>query len=595
MDGTTDMSGSFDMSGLWAPVDLGRFPYVAAEQPFLVTIPSVSQAHNTVVRIYAVSYSEDAENPLVRQGLTGATPNATFTVVKRVLTKPNSGSNITTLQVCGITASVAATVTVGGKLRRPISVNVDLSCFSTQIVSERWAFQLLGFIDGDLASEPVLASGYFDQNVQTTPVPAGPDGIDDPHTFGPEEPTESTTIVIYAVAGMITPQNRPLPGQRVPGGTFVANNIVHGITPSVTITIGTTTGVTDPTQFIQDLLSSVFGTVGGKHDIVSGAINNARMALLAIATGNLQDQSVTNPKQGLLSVATGTLQDQSVTNPKQGLLAVATANLQAAAITLAKMATLSVDTAQLVTNSVNSSILASLAVTAAKMATASVTVGNDALDTAVVVAAKIANLAVGTAAIANLAVGTAQIAAAAITTAKIGTVQITTALIANAAVGTAQIQTAAITTALIANAAITTALIANAAITTALIATAAITTALIANAAVGTAQIADASITDAKISTLNVNKLIAGTASFSGDFTILQSAGNKLLFPNSTSGNAFATNNWAALGFKICDSSGVVGTDSTGQTDTFNVGNGASGIYQLVFKGGILVKRTVIA
>jgi hypothetical protein len=417
LDGSAPMDGTRTMQGQWTPIDLGKYSYIAEEQPWVFEIPeSVSIPSTTSIRLYVAAYSEDVDNVLVQAGLSGETPSMVVSVEPYSASAPNSGANVTHLLVPSISASVAAAVTVAGKLRRPISVTVSLTGLSTPL-PDNWAFQLLGYVDGDLGSVPLLTSGLY---TAAGIAEAEPDGISTAHTFGPEEPTVATSITIYAVAGLF---------QRVRGGSrgnirteFVRNNIVDGITASAVVTIGTATGVTDPTALMQAYLNATMSVLNGLFGVAPAGISNTYLGALSVATGNIQS----------------------------------------AAVALGNMATLSVDTAQLINSAVSTAKMAALSVTATQLASSSVTAT----------------------AIANLAVGTAAINTAAVTTAKIGSAQITTALIANAAITTALIANAAITTALIANAAITTALIANLAVGTAQIASLAVTDAKIADLSV---------------------------------------------------------------------------------------------------------------
>jgi hypothetical protein len=475
MDGVTDLSGSFVLQDDWAPVDLGKYRYVAVEQPLVVILPTgLNQRVEQYLRVYLAPYSDELDNTLVRYGSPGATPSVVVTVPARVAAKPGSGSNVTTFLVPSISASTSAPVSVSGKLRRPISVTVNLSGLPT--LPNSWAYQLLGFLNGDTTTQPVLASGII-TDVSGGLIPAGPDGISVAHTFGPEEPTSIISVTIFAVAGLIAPDHFvPGAAPHTPG-VFSPNNIVPGITASAVVSYGTTTGVVDPTAAIQALLDTSVGTLAGVFGVLPQGIDNVRIALLAVDTAQLANLSATAAK----------LAAASVTSSKIDALAVGAAALGVGAVTTTKLAALAVDAAALAAGAVTTTKLAALAVDAAALATSSVT------------STKIASAAVGTAAIANAA--------------------ITNALIANLAVGTAAIQTGAITTALIANAAITSALVGTAAIGTAAIQTGAITTALIANAAITNALIANLAVGDAQISNLNVSKLLAGTISVAVSLT----------------------------------------------------------------------------
>lgn len=355
MDGVTLMDGSATMQGDWAPVDMGKFPYVASEQPWKTEIytgldPQVS--HD--IRVYVSSYSDDVDIPLVRFGSPGATPSYVVTVAAQTQGKPNSGSNVTPFLVTGISGSVSSAVSVGGKLRRPIGITVDLSGLSAHRPTN-WAFQLLGFKDGDLTQDAVLASGYITQDGL---IPAGPDGIPTPHTFGPEEPTATTSITIYAVAGLITGDNyMPRRNGNLPPGTFVPNNIVPGITASCVVSIGTVTGVTDPTNFIQALLDTSVGVNSAVFGVLPLGVDNARIAALAVDTTKLAALAVTAAKLG----------NSSVTATAIASLAVGTAAIQTGAITTALIANANITNALIANLAVGTAQLQNLAVTNAKI------------------------------------------------------------------------------------------------------------------------------------------------------------------------------------------------------------------------------------
>ena len=352
MDGSTLMDGSATMQGPWAPIDLGKFPYVSGEQPWILELfTSLDTSVSNDVRLYVSSYSDQIDIPLARYGTAGATPSYVVAVPAVAQNKPSSGSNITPFLVTGITGAVSAPVSVGGKLRRPIGITVNLSGLSATRPTD-WAYQLVGYINGDLTTQPVLMSGQFTQDGLCA---AGPDGISIPHTFGPEEPTVITSITVYAVAGVVA-------GSRLPGAprgalslatAFTPNNIVPGITASCVVTIGTVTGVVDPTAAIQSLLSSVFGNVSGVFDITALAIDTTRLANLAATSAKLANSSVTATQIANLAVGTGAVQ----------LLAVTTALIANLAVGSGQIANLAVGTGQ----------IANLAVTDAKINDLSVT------------------------------------------------------------------------------------------------------------------------------------------------------------------------------------------------------------------------------
>lgn len=415
--GTALMDGTSVMQQDWLPVDLGLAPYVAGEQPWHVDL-DVEITSSTVIRIYAPSYSDQIDTPLVQAGQVGASPSALLTVVPFVPGKPASGSNRTTILVTGISVTPGAVVSVGGKLRRPISVTVDLTGLPSPLPAN-WGYQLRGYLNGDISTDPVLVSGIM---TASGLVGAGPDGILTPHTFGPEEPTSVVSVTIYAVAGLIGSSNARLGND---GPTFLANNIVPGITASAVVTYGTLTGVLDPTKIVAALLDTSVGVNGLVFGVLPLGIDTARIALLAVDTAQLAALAATAAK-----LATG-----SVTTLKVAALAIDTAALAAAAVTTAKVAAANITTA----------LIANAAITTALIGTAQIT-------TALIATGNITSALIGSAAI-----GTAAIATGAITTALIANAAITNALIANLAVGTAQIQLLAVGGAQIANASITSA------------------------------------------------------------------------------------------------------------------------------------------
>jgi hypothetical protein len=397
--GTSVVGGGDLVGGNWIPTDEGKLSYVAVEQPWKIQLV-LNQRKTTVVRVYVEPYSSLVDAAPIRAGEPGETPSATVTVSPYAALKPSSATNITPVLVTSITATALDPVNLDGKLKRPIAISAVLPAGH---FPSNWAFQIIGFQAGDITTSPLLGTGTFAPDAVLDPLPAGADGLSDPHTVLLDEPKEITSITIYAVAGLIFTAGFNRVTGAVQDAGFAPNNIVPGLTASATVSIGTTTGVLDPTDVIQDYLNTTMAVLNGLFGIAPLGVSNTYVDALAIATGNIQD----------------------------------------AAIALAKLASLSVDASKLINAAVTTSKIDNLAVTAAQLASSSVT------------ATKIDNLAVGTAAI----------AVAAVTTAKIANLAVTTALLDNAAVTTAKIGNAQITTALIANLAVSTALIANLAVT----------------------------------------------------------------------------------------------------------------------------------
>jgi hypothetical protein len=297
---------------------------------------------------------------------------------------------------------------VGGKLRRPISVTVDLSGLPAE-APDNWAYQLIGYINGDLSGYPFVASGQFNVNAPTSPVPAGPDGIDTAHTFGPEELTSITSITIYAVSGLFARQSTPHGAIQQLGtpGTFMPNNIVPGITPSCTVSIGTTAGVLNLPDAITAALNSSMAVLNNLFGVAPAGIDNSFLALLAVATGNIQDAAV----------ATAKAADLFATTAKLAAAAVTTAKVAAANITTALIANAAITTALIGNAQITTALIGNLQITTALIANAAV--GTALIQNAAIINALIGNLAVGTAQIQNLAVTNALIANLAVTDAKI--------------------------------------------------------------------------------------------------------------------------------------------------------------------------------
>ncbi len=409
MDGVTLMDGTAQQQGNFSPIDCGKQEYVSSQQPWTVFFSTgINQRVPVSIRVYVASYSDDIDTPLVRFGSPGATPSYVVTLSPVTVTKPGSGSNVTPFLIPSISGSVGAPVFVGGKYRRPISITVNTSGLPT--VPTQWAYQLLGFQDNDLTNPPIVATGIITDTAGGV-IPAGPDGINTPHTFGPEDPTVSTSITVYAVAGIVWSE------QFVPGspphtpGAFQPNNIVPGITASCVVTIGTTTGVTDPTAFVTSLLDTSVGVNSAVFGVLPLGIDTARIALLAVNTSQLANLAATAAKlaAGSVTAANGALAGSSVV----------AANMAANSITAgnAAIAALAVGTAAIQTAAITTALIATANITNALMASAAI--GSANIINLAVGTGQIANLAVTTGKIDNLAVGTAQIANLAVTNAKI--------------------------------------------------------------------------------------------------------------------------------------------------------------------------------
>lgn len=376
LDGSVPLDGTATLQGNWSTVDLGKFPYVADQQPFFVDLDLQVDAALDI-RIYVSSYSDQIDTPLVQAGKPGASPSAVLTINPFVAGKPASGSNRTTLLVTAITQSVAAVVSANGKLYRPISITVDLTGLPATRPAN-WAYQLLGFKDNDLTSSPVLVSGLYRTDGLAG---AGEDDITAPHTFGPDEPTEVWNVTVYAVAGLTSESTDTAVGDgRGHAGAWRPNRIVPGITASVTVTYGTLTGVLDPTKAIAALLGPAMGVVNAVFDVVPQGIDNARIALLAVDTAKLAALAVTAAKLGNSSVTATAIANLAVGTAAIQTAAITTALIANAAITNALIANLAVGTAQIQLLAVGSAQISSLDVTKLNAGTISVAISLTAPD-----------------------------------------------------------------------------------------------------------------------------------------------------------------------------------------------------------------------
>jgi hypothetical protein len=320
-------------TGAWAPKDLGKFPWVPTQQPWQVTFSSPNLSLIGTARVYVQAYSATQDATLVRANQPSPTPNATVTLTPFTAPKINSGVNVTSFLVTNITPlndlnyvnGVAATVEIAGLLRTPIAVTVDLSGLPNP-VPDNWDYQLMGFINGDITTAPVLSSGMFNFPLPTPSgsYGAGPDGITLYHTFGQPTPTGQQTVVIYAVSGLFIAPTRNVAGRLVPVGPpqWYANNIVSGITPSCTISWGGPGGVIDLSQGIfatQGLgISSVNGQLQIATDNTQNMLADGNFSLAPL--GVLSSSSLSQWKPWNYNNSAGTVtiftNDGSLTNPQ---------------------------------------------------------------------------------------------------------------------------------------------------------------------------------------------------------------------------------------------------------------------------------------
>lgn len=396
-DGATPWDGTLQAKGNNTDnrIDLGRRDYDPNELTQNFDLPPVTQ--NQTIRLVAVSYSNLRENDYA------SSPSVTLAV-----TPDNGAPKIlaadayTANAIWGATPySITAPYNLNGKLEQDIN-------FSTIVLPT----------DPKFSGWEIWSNGWpGDANFYA-------------HTGILHE--TSTTITVDAPNSIIqvTFWLRSLSIDAT--GTINRNPFVPGITPSVSIALGSSTGTVDLASAIAASIGNAMAILGSVLDVKAGGITEDLIATFAVTSTKLADGAVLAAKIPDLSLVTVKFANLSVDSTKLALLAVGSAQLANLAVDGTKLALLAVDAAQLANSAVTSTKIANLAVGSAA----------------------IANAAVGSAAIANLAVGTAAIANAAIDNSKIANLAVDTANIANAAVTTAKIANLAVTNALIANAAI---------------------------------------------------------------------------------------------------------------------------------------------
>jgi hypothetical protein len=244
--GTSPIGGSGTITGNWNPLDLGRFPYDPAQQPWQAHIDNTManiMAEETL-RLYVCSYSDTVDNTLVRAtNPTDPSPSIIVTVDPPFADKPGAATNVTDLPGA-ITAITLPDDNSTGKLLTPVQVFIA-SVPNTQW----WVMRLILTWNGDDPNDPnsqsVATTSWSAGDYANFPMvnglpmmPAGPDKIAAPHSLAIQTPQFKTTVTVWGQAGLIDPS-----------GTTTAvrwNNIVPGITPnSGPLPIGVDTGTID--------------------------------------------------------------------------------------------------------------------------------------------------------------------------------------------------------------------------------------------------------------------------------------------------------------------------------------------------------------
>lgn len=204
-DGTTPWDGTMALTGAITPLSF-RQPYNAANpQPLLATIPAPSYAMS--VRLIALSFSINLTNT------TG--PQAVISIPASTAAKPAAGTAYAPC-VGGITAVVGADKNLNGVLTTPITFTVT----GLPTADPTWSSYVViaQFPDGGFVP-------------MTGPLSNSGQEID------PVTPATVINVVLWAVSQSLDSTN-----------TLQTNPIVPGITPSCTVSYGTTGYTIPPVQ-----------------------------------------------------------------------------------------------------------------------------------------------------------------------------------------------------------------------------------------------------------------------------------------------------------------------------------------------------------
>lgn len=404
--GVTPVGGTAAVTGAWSPLDIGFQPYVASQQPWTITFPmppGIDPTVDVACRLYAVSFSSVIEKVLFQAGLSGASPNQTFSLVSLQSGTPNSGTNVTTLiggngTPIAIVATVLPPQNVTGKLETPVQVILT----DTPPATAGWVAQLvltIGSADPKNQANQQIVSGFI---MQAGPVytPAA-DGVAIPHSFILDTPSAFTSATVWLQAGLVDAQ-----------GNHQWNNIIPGITPSFPITYGSTTGTTDATAVMLSTISASMSVVNNLFGVAPNGITNPLLGPSAVATLNIQALAITNPLLASLAVQAANLASGSVTATAIAALAVGTGAIQTAAITNALIANAAISGAQIQSATITSVNVGLAAIAGANIGSATIT------------AANIASATITTVQIASATIQGVNIATATITDANIATLNV---------------------------------------------------------------------------------------------------------------------------------------------------------------------------
>jgi hypothetical protein len=268
--------GTSTIAAPWAPIDLG-LQSATTSQPWTIQVAfptklGLNPAQNIACRLYLASYSNVVDNTLIRNGLSGATPNVAFTLVSEASGSPSAGSNLG--PNCGtVLCTVDASQNVSGKLVTPI---LALMGSVPSNPPSGWGYRLyISYGNADPTNPANLTPVTGVETVAgVVPPPSSSESVTGLYSFVIATPKVVTQATIWALAGISK------------NGSFTPNTLVPGITNACPITLGTTTGTIDASQVIETSIADYLTTELGVLGITAGGLTGELIAAETI-TGTL--------------------------------------------------------------------------------------------------------------------------------------------------------------------------------------------------------------------------------------------------------------------------------------------------------------------
>jgi hypothetical protein len=249
--GTSQLGGTHGLVGEWRPKSLGTHPYTAGK-PVVVEVEQPAGV-SANIRLWLGSYSFLAPARLVRSGA-GATASVVVTISRYAGAIGAEYSQ----NVLGFTLVSNETINVDGKLKRRIETG-------WQNPQDARTIGVMGDIVG--ADGKVLHSGAFGLLGVTTAGGA---------IWVWDEPASATTWELRA---------RAMSKEGV-------NSYARGVTPELSVSVGTAGGTIDPIQLMLEKLAAHLGVTSGVFGVLPESITHELVAADAIDTINLVDEAV---------------------------------------------------------------------------------------------------------------------------------------------------------------------------------------------------------------------------------------------------------------------------------------------------------------